>query len=78
MYNALKASDRYTPYFPHANFMLIKIEDETLNSSILFDKCIREKMMIRDCSTFPFLDDKFFRICFMNHEDNERLLSVLL
>ncbi|MCR4797701.1 MAG: aminotransferase class I/II-fold pyridoxal phosphate-dependent enzyme [Lachnospiraceae bacterium] len=78
MYNALKASDRYTPYFPHANFMLIKIEDETLNSSILFDKCIREKMMIRDCSTFPFLDDKFIRVCFMNHADNERLLCVLL
>ena len=78
VYNALKASDRYTPYTPTANFMLIKIEDPALSSGSLFDRCIREKMMIRDCSTFPFLDDRFIRICFMQPADNDRLMSVLL
>ncbi len=78
VYEALKASDRYTPFLPKANFMLVRVEDQSLSSGILFDKCIREKMMIRDCSTFPFLDDRFIRICFMNPEDNDRLIKVLL
>ncbi|MCI7469088.1 MAG: threonine-phosphate decarboxylase, partial [Lachnospiraceae bacterium] len=37
-----------------------------------------EKLMIRDCSTFPFLSDRYIRICFMNPSDNDRLLGVLL
>ena len=78
VYQRVLADERFRPFFPHANFMLIKIEDETLFSSTLFDRCIRQKMMIRDCSTFPFLDDKFIRICFMKHDDNKRLLSLLL
>lgn len=32
--------------------------------------------MIRDCSTFPFLDQKFIRFCFMMPEDNDKLLDV--
>ena len=78
MYEALSQSEKYQPFYPNANFMLIKILDDDLNSSILFDRCIREKMMIRDCSTFPFLDDKFIRICFMNPKDNEHLLNILM
>lgn len=76
--DALSASDRYHVFSPTANFVLIKIEDKSLSSSILFDRCIKEKMMIRDCSTFPFLDDRFIRICFMNPDDNDRLLDILL
>ena len=35
-------------------------------------------MMIRDCSTFPFLDNKYIRFCVMNPEENDRLLACLL
>ena len=34
--------------------------------------------MIRDCSTFPFLDNKYIRFCFMNPEDNDKLVKILL
>jgi threonine-phosphate decarboxylase len=34
--------------------------------------------MIRDCSTFPFLDQKYIRFCFMMPEDNDRLSLCLL
>ncbi len=77
-YKELSNSKQFEPFLPNANFMLVKILDEGLTSSQLFDRCIKEKMMIRDCSTFPFLDDKFIRICFMNPEDNKRLLQVLM
>lgn len=65
-------------YEPSGNFMLVRILRDDLTSQDLFDRAIREKMMIRDCSTFPFLDNKYIRICFMNPADNDRLLRCLL
>ena len=78
LYGIFQASERFTPFVPHANFMLIKINDPALTSGELFDRAIREKMMIRDCSTFPFLSDRYIRICFMKKEDNDRLIKCLL
>lgn len=77
-YQALSASPDYKVYKPSGNFMLVKIMKEELTSEYLFDKAIRQGMMIRDCSTFPFLDNKFIRFCFMNPDDNTRLLKCLL
>lgn len=72
MYELFQASERFRPYKPTANFMLLRIMDDDLTSQDLFDRAIREGMMIRDCSTFPFLNDKFIRFCFMKPEDNDR------
>ena len=77
-YQALAASPDYKVYKPSGNFMLVKIVNEDLTSEYLFDKAIKEGLMIRDCSTFPFLDNKYIRFCFMNPEDNSRLLKCLL
>ena len=77
-YQALSASPDYKVYKPSGNFMLAKITNEDLTSEYLFDKAIKEGLMIRDCSTFPFLDNKYIRFCFMNPEDNDRLLKCLL
>lgn len=65
-------------YKPHANFILLRILKENLTSQDLFETAIRKGMMIRDCSSFPFLDNKYIRFCFMNKEDNDALLQVLL
>ena len=78
LYNAFKDSSAFKPYYPHANFMLLKILDESEDSHSLFEKCILKKLMIRDCSTFPFLSDRYIRICFMKPSDNDALLKVLL
>ena len=77
-YQTLLASPAYKVYKPSGNFLLAKIVNENLTSEYLFDKAIRQGMMIRDCSTFPFLDNKYIRFCFMNPEDNSRLLKCLL
>lgn len=77
VYERFLASDRFHPYHPCANFMLAKITDGR-TSAELFDKAIRQSMMIRDCSTFPFLNDKYIRLCFMKPEDNDRLMDCLL
>lgn len=78
MYDIFLKSDRFTPYRPNANFMLLHIDEESLDAQTLFDRCIRQKMMIRDCSTFPFLSEEYIRICFMMPKDNNRLMDVLL
>ncbi len=64
-------------YRPSANFVLCRITKENVNADILFDTAIRQNLMIRNCSTFTFLDDSYFRICFMNPSDNDRLLDVI-
>ncbi len=65
-------------YTPTANFILIKILKEEITSMDLFEAAIRGGLMIRDCSTFPFLNNKFIRFCFMNPEQNDALLAILL
>lgn len=61
---------------PEANFLLFRIEKPSVTSDQLFDHCIRKGLMIRDCQSFPFLDDRFIRFCFMKPADNDRLLAA--
>lgn len=65
-------------YFtPTANFVLVKILKDEVTSMDLFEAAIRKGYMIRDCSTFPFLNNKFIRFCFMTPEVNDALLNIL-
>lgn len=63
---------------PVANFVLVKILKKDLTAEDLFENAIKKGLMIRDCSTFPFLDQKYIRFCFMSPEQNNELLKVLL
>lgn len=78
MYELFEKSSLYKPYPCSSNFLLLEILDDSLTSSYLFDKAIRQNMMIRDCSTFPSLGKRFIRFCFMKPEDNDRLTECLL
>ncbi|MBQ9580271.1 MAG: aminotransferase class I/II-fold pyridoxal phosphate-dependent enzyme [Lachnospiraceae bacterium] len=78
LYDIFKASDKYKPYPADANFILLKILDERLDASSLFELCIRNNFMIRNCDSFPFLSDRFIRFCFMSREDNDKLTNLLL
>jgi len=75
---ALDASPDYKTFQAHANFVLVKILNKDFTSEDVFDAAIRQNLMIRDCSTFPFLGNKYFRLCFMLPEQNDALLNVLL
>lgn len=78
IYNAFSRDSRFKVYPPSGNFMLVRLLEENMTSGLLFDRAIREKMMIRDCSTFPFLDNKYIRFCFMAQEMNDRLMDCLM
>lgn len=73
----LEESGKFQVFPTNANFLLAKIKSDTLTSEDYFDACIRQNMMIRDCSTFPFLNNKFIRFCFMEKEQNDKLLDIL-
>ncbi len=65
-------------YPPEANFILLRILKDGITSADLFDAAIKKGLMIRDCSDFQFLNNKFIRFCFMNPEENNALLKVLI
>ena len=65
-------------FTPTANFVLVKILREDVTSMDLFEAAIKKGLMIRDCSTFPFLNNKFIRFCFMMPELNDQLAEILL
>lgn len=77
IYKKLQENPDFKIYPPSANFLLAKILREDITSQDLFDRAIRKGLMIRDCSTFPFLDQKYIRFCFMMPEDNQSLLDCL-
>lgn len=59
-----------------SNFLLVKILKEDVTSDMIFDHCVRKGLMIRDCSTFPFLDNSFIRFCVMSPEKNDELMDA--
>lgn len=64
-------------YPPHANFILLRILKKDITSWEVFEKTIRKGFMIRDCSSFHFLDSQYIRFCIMKKEENNALLDVL-
>lgn len=78
IFGLLSSCSNVKVYSPIANFVLVKILKEGLTAADVFDAAIRKGLMIRDCSTFPFLDHKFIRFCFMSPEKNTELMNLLL
>lgn len=77
MYESLKKIKGFQVFEPSANFLLVRVTKTGLTSFDIFDRLIRQKMMIRDCSSFQSLGETFFRFCIMMPEDNTRLLHAL-
>ena len=77
MYREIKKLSSFKPYFPYANFLLLRILKPDVTSFDVFELCIKNNLMIRDCSSFQCLDGEFIRFCIMMPEDNSRLLEVL-
>lgn len=64
-------------YPASANFVLVRITKNGINADDLFDAAVRNHMMIRNCSSFQYLDNSYFRLCFMSPADNDRLLDCI-
>ena len=73
----LESSGKFKVFPSYSNFYLLKILEKNQDAHTLFERAIKENMMIRDCSTFPGLEDRFIRFCMMKPDDNTRLINCL-
>lgn len=64
-------------YPAHGNFMLLKLLSPKHYSYDIFEALVKQGLMIRDASSFPFLSNKFLRFCILFPEDNDRLMIAL-
>ena len=77
IFDELEKNPNFKPYKAYANFILVEILKEGVTSFDVFEKAIKNQLMIRDCSSFESLAGEFFRFCIMNPADNRRLLDIL-
>ncbi len=62
---------------PIANFILMKILKASISSDYLMNALMKDRILIRDASSFPFLNNQYIRFCFLKPEQNDMLLSKL-
>ena len=59
------------------NFLLVKILNRKITSTMLKELLAKERILIRDCCTFVGLDDSYFRVTVRSAEDNQKLVETL-
>ncbi len=77
LFDEVKKIEGLTPYPSVVNFLLVRIENKNITSSILTEKCIEGGVLIRDCANFRGFCNKFIRIAVRLHKENLRLLEAL-
>lgn len=73
----LKMFKQLKIYDTTSNFMLCEILDGKITAPELRSSLMREGIIIRDASKFPGLNEKFFRVCVLKDDENQRLIKAL-
>ncbi len=74
---ALEAKGALKVFPSYGNFVLVKIKDKNHRAAELREALLAKKMVIRDCSNFKNLDERFFRFCLLDPESNEALVKAI-
>lgn len=78
LYQAVGRIDGLKPLVPSVNFMLVKITKTGLYAPHLKEQMAEKAhILIRDCSRYEGLDERFFRVAVRSHEENLRLTEAL-
>lgn len=65
-------------YPSEANFFLCKLESHKIkNAKELSDRLIKKGILIRNCSNFRGLSNRFFRIAIRKRKENNKLISLI-
>lgn len=59
------------------NFLLVKIQNRKLTSTMLKELLAKEHILIRDCCTFMGMDDTYFRVTVRSAKDNQQLVEAI-
>ena len=77
LYDGLTNIKGIQPLQPSVNFILVRIHNAEITSSGIQNLLIKNNIIIRDCSNFVGLSDKYFRVAVRTREENQKLLSAL-
>lgn len=58
-------------YDSEANYIFFRGTDD------LYERCLRQKILVRDCGNYEGLEKGFYRIAVKQHEENEKLIRAL-
>jgi len=75
--NALCEIEGLHVYPSTTNFLLIKITERKLTSTMLKELLAKERIMVRDCCTFMGMDDSHIRITIRSAKDNQVLIETI-
>ncbi len=75
MFEEIKSLYRFKAYPSNVNFLLLNLENLGLSSKELKIKLLESNILIRDCSTFKGLNDKYIRIAIKDHASNLKILE---
>jgi L-threonine-O-3-phosphate decarboxylase len=75
LYSALSEIDGLEPYPSAVNFLLVKTQ--TPGTKLQTQLLKHDRILIRDCLSFPELGDRYFRVAVKDRASNDRLLSAL-
>lgn len=76
-FDTIKDWKNIKAYPSSSNFILLKLLTDRISAAEIFEDLIQKKMLIRDASSFAFLDESFLRFCILSPQDNAALLTEL-
>lgn len=77
MYNLLGEIKDIKVFEPAVNFILVKLEQSQLSSGELQTRMKKHGVLIRDCSNYPGLNDKYIRLAIRDGESNREVAAIL-
>lgn len=77
VYSQLQKIKWIKPFKPHANFILIKIEEKNVSLSDMVFYLAKKKILVRRGDIFRGLSDRYFRISIKTKRENNLLLKYL-
>ena len=78
IYRAMQPCRSIKIYQPEANFMLVKLLRDDINSKVVAEHCNLRGIVIRRCDDVRGLGDKYIRFCFMNPKQNDLMVNTIL
>ena len=78
IFSAMNTNKNVKLFKPYANYMLVKILKDDLSAQAIEEHCRTKGIIIRNCSNFHGLDNKYIRFCFMKPKQNDLLVNTIL
>ncbi|AGB41634.1 L-threonine-O-3-phosphate decarboxylase/histidinol-phosphate aminotransferase [Halobacteroides halobius DSM 5150] len=77
LYQKLNQFSKFKVYYPHANYILVDLENSNLTSTRLEEKLAQQGILVRNCNTYSGLGEDFIRVAVKSRENNLELINRL-